>query len=100
MLWHTGIEDEKYELVLLKDAKCKLNDDYYFNFIRSHKKGVRYNGLVVSEDDGNYYVEVDNYCGIVEKQWNRKKGITLDSEYPVEISWEDNNKKVVKFKFV
>ena len=100
MLWHTAIEDEKYELVLLSDGKCKLNDDYYFNFIRSHRKGTRYKGLVVSDDDDNFYIEVDNYCGIVEKQWNRKRGIEIDAEYPVEVSWEDNNKKLVKFKFV
>lgn len=100
ILWHTAVEDEKYELVLLNDGKCKLNDDYYFNFIKGHHKGARYKGLVVSEDNDNYYVEVDNYCGIVEKQWNRKRGIEMDVEYPVEISWEDNVRKLVKFKFV
>ena len=99
MLWNTGIENERYELVMLKDGKCKLNDDYYFNFIRSHQKGVKYDGLVVSEDDDNYYVEVDSYCGIVEKQWNRKRNVEIDAEYPVEISWEDNHRKLVKFKF-
>ena len=43
---------------------------------------------------------MDDYCGVVEKQWNRKKGIEVDAEYPVEVIWYDKIRKIVKFKFV
>ena len=99
-LWQTGIQDKVYQLVYHKDGICELNDSYYFDFIKKHSKGVRYTGLVVSDDDDNYYVEVDDYCGVVEKQWNRKKGIELDAEYPVEVIWYDKTRRIVKFKFV
>ena len=99
-LWQTGIQDKVYQLVYHKDGICELNDSYYFDFIKNHSKGVRYTGLVVSDDDDNYYVEVDDYCGVVEKQWNRKKGIELDAEYPVEVIWYDKTRRIVKFKFV
>lgn len=99
-LWQTGIQDKEYQLVYHKDGICELNDSYYFDFIKKHSKGVRYMGLVVSDDDDNYYVEVDDYCGVVDKQWNRKKDIQLDVEYPVEVVWYDKTRKIVKFKFV
>lgn len=100
MLWYTGIEEEKYDLVLLKDRNCKLNDHYYFDFINNHKKGSRYTGLVVAEDEDNFFVEVDDYCGIIEKKWNKKRGVEIDSEYSVMISWLDFERKLVKFMFV
>lgn len=100
MLWHTAVEGVFYDLVKFPNGNCNLHNHYFEDFLQTHKKGVQYNGLVVSDDKFNYYIEVDEFCGIVEKQWNRKKYIKRDAEYPVEISWIDNNKKLVKFKFV
>lgn len=99
-LWQTGLQGKEYQLVYHKDGICELNASYFYDFIKKHSKGVRYNGLVVSDDDDSFYVEVDDYCGVVEKQWNRKKGIDMDAEYPVEVVGYDKTRKIVKFKFV
>ena len=79
---------------------CRLNDDYYFKFIRSHNKNVQYTGLIVSQDKLYYYVEVDEYCGLIEKAGCWKRGVEEQQDYPVEISGFDSYKKIVYFKFV
>ncbi len=100
MLYYTGIEGEQYNLVRYEGNKCKLNDEYYFNFINSHSKGNKYQAIVINEDDDYYYVEVDKYCGVIEKRFYKNWNIESDKEYSVEIVWNDNNRRLVKFKFV
>lgn len=100
ILWHSGYSNVEYHLVRCQNGFCRLNDDYYFKFIRSHNKNVQYTGLIVSQDKLYYYVEVDEYCGLIEKAGCWKRGVEEQQDYPVEISGFDSYKKIVYFKFV
>lgn len=100
ILWHTAVADEYYDLIKFSNGDCKLHNHYMEDFLNTHKKGVPYKGLVVSEDKEYYYVEVDEYCGVVEKARTWKRGVKIDGEYTVEVSGVNNYNKFVYFKFV
>ena len=100
ILWHTAVEEEYYDLIKFSNGDCKLHNHYMEDFLNTHKKNVQYKGLVVSEDKEYYYVEVDEYCGVVEKSRTWKRGVKVDEEYPVEVSGVNNYNKFVYFKFV
>ena len=99
-LWHTAVENEYYDLIKFSNGDCELHTRYLDDFLKTHNKNVRYNGLIVSEDKEYYYVEVDEYCGVIEKTWAWRRGVKIDEEYPVEISGVNKYHKIVYFKFV
>ena len=70
------------------------------DFLKSHQRNTKYDGLVVSEDKDYYYVEVGDYCGVFEKARTWRRGVKVDEKYPVEISGINNYNKFVYFKFV
>lgn len=100
ILWHTAIEDEFYDLIKFSNGDCKLHNHYMEDFLKSHQRNTKYEGLVVSEDKDYYYVEVGDYCGVVEKARTWRRGVKVDEKYPVEISGINNYNKIVYFKFV
>lgn len=100
ILWHTAVAEEYYDLVKFENGECSLDKHYFDDFIQSHKLGEKYSALVVSEDQDYYYVEVDDYCGLVEKKNNRNINIKIDDTQVVEISRINDRRKTVIFKFV
>ena len=100
MLWHTAVEEVYYDMVKFSNGDCKLHNHYMDDFLKGHHRNTRYKGLIVSEDKEYYYVEVDEYCGVIEKARTWKKGVKIDEEHQVEISGVNNYHKFVYFKFV
>lgn len=100
VLWHSGYENTDYKLVKVNGNYCRLNDDYYRAFIKTHQKNAHYQGLIVSEDKDYYYVEVDDYCGLIEKKGCWMKNVEIEKQYTVVVSEYDSYKKRVYFKIV
>ena len=98
ILWHTAVADEYYDLVKFENGDCSLDKHYFESFIQNHKAGEQYSALVVSEDQNYFYVEVDDYCGLVDKKNTRN--IKIDDTLSVEISYINVRRKTVIFKVV
>ena len=74
MLWNVGMIGRSYDLVCFPRLSFAFNDRAFQNFTGCHQVNERIDGVVVSESDSRYFVEVkDGVYGFIAKSYLQQK---------------------------
>lgn len=96
MLWNVGMIGRSYDLVCFPRLSFAFNDRAFQNFTGCHQVNERIDGVVVSESDSRYFVEVkDGVYGFIAKSYlqQKEKKLICGNTYTFCINRFDNSKK-------
>ena len=96
MLWYVGMIGSSYNLVCFPRLSFAFNDRAFQNFTSCHQANERTDGVVVSESDSRYFVEVkDGVYGFIAKGYlqQKEKKLICGNTYTFRINRFDNSKK-------
>lgn len=96
MLWNVGMIGSSYDLVCFPRLSFAFNDRAFQNFTGCHQVNERIDGVVVSESDSRYFVEVkDGVYGFIAKSYlqQKDKKLICGNTYTFRINKFDNKLK-------
>lgn len=96
MLWNVGMIGSSYDLVCFPRLSFAFNDRAFQNFTGCHQVNERIDGVVVSESDSRYFVEVkDGVYGFIAKSYlqQKDKKLICGNTHTFRINRFDNSKK-------
>lgn len=94
MLWNVGMIGRSYDLVCFPKHRFAFNDRVFKDFTGCHLVNDRIDGVVVSESDFGYFVEIkEGVYGFIAKSYLQKKKLICGKSYIFRINRFDNSKK-------
>ena len=96
MLWNVGMIGRSYDLVCYPKHRFAFNDSAFKDFTGCHLVNDRIPGVVVSELDSGYFLEVeDGVYGFIAKSYlqQKEKKLICGNTYTFRINRFDNSKK-------
>ena len=99
MLWNVGMIGRSYDLVSFPRHRFAFNDTSFKDFTGRYLANDRIDGVVVSESDFGYFVEIkDGVYGFISKSYlqQKTKKLICGNAYTFRINRFDNSKKNIQ----